>query len=485
MAFSRETIINATLWKLLERFTTQIVSFIITILLARLLLPEEYGIIAILTIFISIANVIIDGGLNTALIQKKNANNIDFSTILFTSLTLASVLYLILFVSAPYIASFYSNDILTPVLRVLSINLIFNSFNSIQRAYVSKYMLFGKLFYSSFFSVLISGITGICLAHLGWGVWALVVQQLLSQILTCIIMWYTIKWRPLLVFSYESFHGLFNYGWKIFFTNLVITFYENLRSLVIGKLYAPSALAYYDRGRQFPDLVMININTSLQTVLLPAYAEVQDNKDRLKNMMRRSLKISGFCVFPILTLVFVCAQPLILVLLTDKWIQAIPFVQIFCVAQLLMPIQSSNIAAIKAMGHSDIILKLELQKKILETVIMIISFAINLYAIAYGIVVYNLICIFINLRPNKRLLNYSVCSQLRDSAPPLFLSMIMGGLVFCLQFLQLPMLILLIMQIILGIIIYLFLCYITKEESFNYFAVFVKSKMGKGKIIRN
>lgn len=476
MAFSRETIINATFWKLLERFSTQIASFIITIILARILMPEEYGIIAMLTIFINIANVIIDGGLNTALIQKKDADNVDFSTILIASLAVATLLYVILFFSAPYISSFYSVNILTPVLRVLSLNLIINSFNSIQRAYVSKYMLFGKLFYSSFFSVLLSGVISIYLAYSGWGVWALVAQQLLLQILISIIMWFTIKWRPIFVFSGDSFKGLFNYGWKILVTNLIISFYENARSLVIGKIYKPSALAYYDRGRQFPDLIMININTSLQTVLLPAFAEVQDDKIRLKEMMRRSLKLSCYCIFPFLTLMFVCAKPMVLVLLTSKWLMAVPFIQIFCVAQMLMPIQSSNIAAIKAMGYSGVILKLELLKKVLEAVIMVVSFMIGLYAIAYGVVLYNFLCIFINLSPNKKLLNYDVREQLGDALPPFVLSIVMGGLIYGYSYCKLSMLALLIVQCISGVIIYIVLSYVTKDESFLYLLDVVRHK---------
>lgn len=476
MAFSRETIISATIWKLLERFSTQITSFVITILLARILMPEEYGIIAMLTIFINIANVIIDGGLNTALIQKKNADNIDFSTILIVSLAVAMFLYFILFFCAPYISSFYSIEILTPVLRILGINIIINSFNSIQRAYVSKYMLFGKLFYSSFFSVVLSGVISIYLAYSGWSVWALVVQQLLLQAFTSIIMWFTIKWRPIFTFSIERFRGLFNYGWKIFITNLIITFYENIRSLVIGKLYAPSSLAYYDRGRQFPDLIMININTSLQTVLLPAFAEVQDDKQRVKEIMRRSLKLSCFCIFPFLTLMFVCAKQIVLVLLTSKWLMAVPFIQIFCVAQFFMPIQSSNIVAIKAMGYSDIILKLELIKKFLEAIIMVVSFTIGLYAIAYGVVIYNFLCIFINLRPNKKILNYGVYEQLADACSPFVISIIMGLIVFGVSFINLPEVIVLILQCAIGAFVYILLSYITKDESFLYFLELFKNR---------
>lgn len=468
MVYSRNTLIRSTIWKLFERFSSQVVSFIVSIILSRILMPEEYGVIAILLIFIYLANVIIDGGLNTALIQKKNTDNIDFSTILYVSLILATILYLILFFLSPIIANFYENSRLVLLLRVLSINLFFNSFNAVQRAYVSKNMMFSKLFYSSFGAVILSGVCGIILAYKGCGAWSLVGQQLVSQIVTCLIMWYTIKWRPIAVFSFERFKGLFNYGWKIFVTNFVIAIYENIRGLIIGKMYSPISLAYFERGKSLPSLFMDNINVSIRTVLFPALSSEQDNKLRIKQMMRRSMNLNCYITFPLLIGLFVVADSFVAVLLTEKWMSAVPFIRIFCIALMLLPLQNSNIEAIKALGYSGIILKLELIKKILEAVILVISFTINVYAVAWGIVVYNVICIFINLYPNRKLLNCNIFEQFIDILPIFITSVLMGGVTWSVYWYGLSDLSTLIIQVCIGFTSYILFSKLFKIDSFIY-----------------
>ena len=296
----KQKIVHSFFWKLLERFGSQAISMFVTILLARILLPSEYGIIAILVVFIDLANVIIDGGLNTALIQKRNADNVDFSTILYVSIGLALIIYILLFLGAPWIAQFYDNSLLSPVLRVLGINLFFNSFNAIQRAYISKYMLFKKLFYCTLGSTLLSGVVGLAMAYQGYGVWSLVGQQVVNQFATTLIMWFTIKWRPIPVFSFLRFKRLFDFGWKIFLANLIIVVYEDVRSLIIGKVYQPVTLAFFDRGKQLPGLMMTNVNISLQTILLPAFANIQDDPQRVKQMTKRSIELTNFVIMPLL-----------------------------------------------------------------------------------------------------------------------------------------------------------------------------------------
>lgn len=468
-------IINSFIWKLLERFSSQAISLLVTILLARILLPIEFGIIAIIVVFIELANVIIDGGLCTALIQKKGADDIDFSTIMYFSLVLAGVLYLLLYILAPTIAYFYDNTLLTPVLRILSINLFLNSFNAIQRAYISKHMLFDKLFYCSLVAIVVSGTTGIVMAYSGYGVWALVAQQITNQFVLSVIMWFTIKWRPLFVFSKERFKTLFDYGWKIFLSNLIIALYENVRSLIIGKMYHPSALAFFDRGKQFPNLIMTNINISLQTVLLPAFAEIQEQKELVKQMMKKSIELTNFCTLPLLVGLAVAAKPLVILLLTDKWIEAVPFIQIFSIAFMMMPIQSSNMSAIKALGYSNITLKIEIIKKVIETIILVISFFISVYAVAWGIVLYNFICIIINLYPCKKILNYNLYEQFRDVIPYLLSSLAMGFALYILTFFDFSNGLLLALQIVLGLFIYIILNAVFKTNSF----MFVKNMIAK------
>ena len=477
----KSKIIGSFVWKLLERFLSQAISLIVTIVLARILLPEEFGIIAILLVFIELANVIIDGGLCTALIQKKDADDIDFSTITYFSFALAVFLYVVLFCLVPFIAHFYDNDLLTPVLRVLGLNLLFNSFNAVQRAYISKHMLFNKLFYCNLGATILSGATGIIMAYKGLGVWALVGQQVTAQIMLTIIMWFTIKWRPLYTFSYERFCSLFNYGWKIFISNMIIAIYENLRSLIIGRVYQPATLAYFDRGKQFPNLIMSNVNTSLQTILLPAFADIQNERERVKLLMKRSIELTNFAILPLLTGLLVMAEPLVRQILTDKWLEAVPFIQIFCVAFMTMPIQSSNMSAIKALGYSDITLKLEIIKKILETIILIVSFCINIYAVAWGIVVYNFICIAINLYPCKKVLNYGIIEQIRDTVPYALISAIMGISIYGLSLLECPIGWLLTVQIVLGLIIYISLNALVKTHCYIYIKSVISEKFHQTK----
>lgn len=476
MEISRSLVIRSLLWKFFERLGTQVIGFVITIVLARLLMPEQYGSIALIMIFINVCNVIIEGGLNTALIQKKNADDIDFSTIFYSSLLISLLLYCILFLLAPNIASFYNAPILTDVIRVLGISLIFYAINSIQRAYVSKRMLFSKLFYSSFSSVLLSGTIGIILAYKGFGIWALVVQNLSLSIITCLVMWFTIKWRPLLVFSTARFKELFDFGWKIFMANFITIIFTETRKLFIGKLYSPSNLAYYEKGEQFPSLIMNNIFTSIQSILLPTFSEYQDDKFRIKTMMRRSTKMSCFVIYPLMVGMIVAAKPLILTLLGERWVGAVPFIQIMCVANFFRPITISNWEAIKALGYSGITLKLEFLKKVVDIAILLISIKFGVFAIAWGVVLYNIICVFINLAPNVKLLNYRIKEQLLDASPTLLIAMLMGGVIYLVGLLNMSNISILLLQVIVGIFIYILLCQIFKEESYMYILGILKRK---------
>lgn len=479
MSYSKTTIISSFLWKLIERSSVQIISFIVSVVLARILMPSDYGVVAIVLVFVNIANVIIEGGLSQALIQTKHASEKDFSTIFLVSIALSVVLYGLIFLFAPLLAEIYNNEQLTDVLRVLAITLPFFAVNSIQRSYLSRNMQFKKLFKSSIIAVLFSGATGIYLAKSGYGVWALVFCNLINIIMTVIIMLFTVDWKPKFIFSKESFVRLFDFGWKIFLSNLLISLFVNIRSLIIGWKYKPAMLAFFDRGKQFPTLIMDNINVSLQSVLFPALSSEQDNKENVKSMVRRSIKTSSLVIFPLMTGMIVVAKPLIIFLLTDKWLEAVPFLQIFCIAFIMMPMQIANMEAIKSLGHSDITLKLEIIKKVLECTILIVSLMINVYAIAAGTVIYNFICIFINLYPNKKLLNYGFVEQIKDITPNLLISTIMAICVYAIQYIQISNLAILMIQIILGISMYVLLCTIFKIESFYYILNIIKNRKKK------
>ncbi|WP_288222139.1 lipopolysaccharide biosynthesis protein [uncultured Clostridium sp.] len=475
----KSTVIKSLIWKVMERTGVQGIQFIIQIVLARILSPNDYGIISLITIFIALANVFIQSGFNTALIQKKNVKEEDFSSVFYLSLTIAIIIYIILFLSAESIAKFYGIAELKSVLRVLSITLFFGAFNSIQNAVISRKMQFRKLFISSTFSILISGIIGIILAYSGWGVWSLVIQQIVNQVSITIILWFTLKWRPTLTFSVKRLGKLFSYGWKLLISSLIDTLYMNLRSLVVGKVYTSQMLAYYNRGEQFPQLIVSNINGSIQAVMLPTLSSEQDDKKRVKELVRRSIVTSSFLLFPIMIGLAVVAEPLIKILLTDKWLSCVPFMQVFCLTYMLWPIHTANLQAINALGRSDIFLKMEILKKIVGIFILVISMFYGVYAIALGGLISGIISSIINAYPNSKLLEYSYKEQIKDIIPSLTLSIIMGGIVYMILLLNITPYLTLLLQIIIGAIIYLGLSKIFKVESYEYIIYTVKELIKK------
>lgn len=452
----------------MERGGTQGIQFIVQIVLARLLAPEQFGTIAIVMVFINLAQVFVQSGFNTALIQKKDADELDFSSVFYLSMFVAALLYILIYLTAPFISAFYRDQILIPVLRVLGFTLFFGAFNSIQNAYVSRNMMFKKLFYSSVGAILISGIVGVIAAYMGLGVWALVIQQLINQASITIIMWFTVEWRPRLILSFKRVRVLFSFGWKLLASALLNTLYLDLRTLIIGRIYSSSTLAYYNRGQQFPKAIVSNINGSIQSVMLPTLSAHQDNKKRVKEMMRRSIITSSFLIFPMMIGMAVVAEPLVKIVLTDKWLPSVPFLQIYCIVYALMPIQTTNLQAINAMGRSDIFLKLEIIKKIVSLTILAVTINFGVIAIAIGGVFSSIISTFINAYPNKQLLDYSYKEQLIDVLPSLLISIIMGLIVYSFNYLNLVTWKLLILQVGSGVLIYIALARLFKIESFSY-----------------
>jgi teichuronic acid exporter len=468
---NKSKIISSLFWKLMERGGTQGIQFIVQIILARLLLPEDYGIIALVVIFTSIAGVFVQSGLNTALIQKKDADQVDFSSVFYLSLLIAFLIYIILFFAAPFIASFYEEPRITSVFRVLSIILFFGAFNSIQNAVIARNLQFKKLFFSSTGAILISGTVGIYMAYTGFGVWALVGQQLTNQLFITLILWFTVKWRPQLLFSLVKVKGLFSFGWKLLMSALIDTVYRDLRSLIIGKMYNPAMLGFYNRGQQFPQLLITNINGSIQSVMLPVLSSQQDNRPRVKDIMRRAIVTSSFIIYPMMVGLAVTAEPLVKILLTDKWLPCVPFLQIFCASYALWPIHTANLQAINALGRSDIFLKLEIIKKMVGLSILGVTVFYGVYAIALGQVIGGIISTFINAYPNKKLLNYSYIEQWKDIMPSLLLSLVMGAVVYSLKWLGLSVFLTLIIQVCAGFILYMGMAWIFKLECFSYLVI--------------
>ncbi len=467
-------IITSLIWKFMELGGTQGMQLIVQIVLARLLAPEQFGTIALVTVFISIARVFIQSGFNTALIQKRDPDEVDFSSVFYISLSLAGILYMIIYFTAPLISIFYRDPILTSVLRVLSLTLFFGAFNSIQNAYIAKKMMFKKLFISSLGAILISGIIGIIAAFNELGIWALVIQQLVNQISITIILLAIVSWRPKLVFSIKRVKLLFSFGWKLLASTLLETIYREIRTLIIGRAYSSAMLGLYNRGEQFPKVIVANINGSIQSVMLPTLSACQDDKEKVKRMVRRSIVSSSFLIFPMMVGMAAVAEPLVKIVLTDKWLPAVPFLQIFSISYALMPIHTANLQSLNAMGRSDIFLKLEIIKKVIGIFILFISMHFGIYAIAFGMLISGLISSFINAYPNKKLLNYGYFEQIRDIMPSLSISIVMGIAVYTLNSLDIIAWKMLIFQVITGVIVYVSLATAFRNESLNYFITTIK-----------
>ena len=465
---NKRIVISSLIWKLMERIGSQGIQFIVQIILARLLLPEDFGLIAIVIVFTTFAQVFIQKGFNTALIQKKDADDLDFSSIFFLSIIISILIYFILFFTAPYIANFYGISKLTSLIRVLSIILLFGSIYSVQMAYVARYMLFKVLFRSSVVSILVSGTIGILLAYLDFGVWALVIQQIINQLIITVILWFTIDWRPSFIFSLKRTKELFSFGWKLLVSSLLNTLYLDIRTLIIGRIYTPSLLGIYNRGEQFPKIIVTNVDGSIQSVMLPTLSSHQDDVIKMKTIVRRAIKSSTFLIMPAMVLLFIVSEPLIIIVLTDKWLASAPFLQLFAIAYAFIPISTTNAQAINALGKSDIFLKLEIVKKIIGLTLLGISIQFGIFWIAFSMVLTNILSTAINAYPNKHLLNYGYLSQLIDILPIILVSATTGMMIFPLRYIIFHPFYLLISQTMLGIIIYLLSSKLFRLDGYTY-----------------
>lgn len=472
-------VVNNFLWRFLERCGAQGVTFIVSIVLARLLDPTVYGTVALVTVFTTIMQVFVDSGMGNALIQKKNADDLDFSSVFYFNIVICAIMYIIMFFSAPFIADFYNKPELVSIVRVLSLILIISGVKNVQQAYVSRNMLFKKFFFSTLGGTVGAAIIGIAMAYMGYGVWALVAQMLFNAIVDTCILWITVKWRPKKMFSLQRLKGLFSYGWKLLASSLLDTVYNDLRQLIIGKMYSSDDLAFYNQGKKFPNLIVTNINTSIDSVLLPTMSKEQDNSERVKQMTRRAIKTSTYLMMPIMIGFAVCAEPLVSLILTDKWLPCVPFLRIFCITYAFYPIHTANLNAVKAMGRSDLFLKLEIIKKIVGLISILITMWFGVMAMAYSLLVTSVLSQIINSWPNKKLLNYSYVDQLKDIFPQIGLTLIMAAIVYCVEFIGLGNIPTLIIQILIGIVIYVTGSKLFHIDSFEYILSTLKGMTGR------
>lgn len=471
--------VSGLIWKFAERIGAQLVTAIISIVLARILLPEDYGVVSIVTILITICNVFVSNGFGNSLIQKKDVDEVDFSSVFYASLVLALGIYAILFFSAPYIARFYENDLLSPVLRVMGLRLPIAAINSVQQAYVSREMSFRKFFFATLVGSVISGAVGLWMAYSGYGVWALVGQYLTNVLLSTVMLWITVKWRPKLVFSFKKLKTLLAYGWKLLVSGLLDTVYNELRSLVIGKKYSSADLAYYDKGKQFPSLIAVNVNASFNSVLFSAMSKVQDDRAKVKQVTRKSIRLSSYILMPCMVGLACVAEPFVRVILTDKWLAAVPYLQIMCFVYAFYPIHTANLTAISAIGRSDLFLILEIIKKVVGIVSLLISMWFGVIWIVVTMMLTTIISSFVNAFPNKKLLGYGYLEQIKDLLPAIGLSVLMGVPVYLMNFIPMNVYALLCLQVLVGVVIYLVVSIVFKSESFGFILGYVKKVLKK------
>ena len=456
------------IWRFAERCGAQLVTFIVSIVLARILMPDDYGTVALVTVFTTIMQVFVDSGLSTALIQKKDADDLDFSSVFYFNFVVCIILYLMMFLAAPVIASFYEMPELTPIVRVISLTIVISGIKGVQQSYVSRNMLFKRFFYATLGGTIFSALLGIAMAYLEFGVWAIVAQHLSNTAIDTLILWITVKWRPKLMFSWERLKGLLGFGWKMLCSALLDTGYNNLRNLLIGKIYSSSDLAFYNQGDKFPKLIATNINTSIDSVLLPAMSNEQDSRDKVKSMTRRSIMVSCYIMAPLMIGLSCCASNLVTIMLTEKWLPCVFFLQIFCITYMFYPIHTANLNAIKAMGRSDLFLKLEIWKKVIGMILLLSTMFISVEAMAYSLLISTLTSMIINSWPNKKLLNYSFLEQMKDILPSIFLAVGMGVAVYFIGFLPVPTLPLLIIQVVCGGVIYIVGSAVIRLEPYVY-----------------
>lgn len=464
-----QTIIPNLLWKFAERILAQGVSFIVSVVLARLLLPEDYGILAIVFVLIAFADVFIVSGFSTALIQKKDADEIDFSTNFYCSAIVSVALYGIVFFCAPVISRFYDLPLLIPVIRVMGIKILIGSYNSIQHAYVSRHMEFRKFFFSTLIGTIISGVLGIIAAWKGLGPWALVIQYLSNTMIDLIVLSFTVKWRPTLSFSWTSAKSMMRYGWKVFAADFSGVFFEQLRTIIIGKKYTTSDLAYYDRGRHISSLISDNVNASVLAVMFPAFSNANGNEGMVKEMLRKSVRMLAFVLLPIGFGLSASSENIIRVIYTDKWIDSLVIMQVLSISSVIGIFGINSLQAMKAIGRSDVVLKLELVKKPIYLVLLLIGVKINVEWIAITMLIYTIYSTVINVIPLKKLVGYSFGEQISDTILSFILSGMVYVAVYFMNHLPWNRIVCLCLQVVIGVVVYFLTSYIVNRKSYTEF----------------
>jgi len=446
---------SGIIWSSIDRFSAQGIQFIIGLIIARILSPSDYGLIGMIAVFTGLAANFVDSGFSNALIRNNKRSEADYNTMFYFNLAVALLFYFILFFSAPFISRFYNQPELIPIIKVISLNLIINAFTLVQRTRFSAAVNFKSQALVSIVSVVVGGSIGIFLAYNGYGVWSLVGQMLSLNITTSFIFWLVGKWKPKFIFSFQSLKEMFGYGSKLLGAGIIDTLYNNLYYLTIGKFFNTNSLGYYTRARGFADFPSTNLTGIFQRVTFPVLSEIQDDEYRLKDAYKRILRMAAFVIFPLMLILAIVAKPMILLLLTDKWADAIILLQILCLAQMWYPIHAINLNMLYVKGRSDLFLKLEIIKKVLLTIVLAATIPFGVIAIAMGQVLFSLLALVINTYYSGKLIGYNVLSQLSDLFGIFLITIISAAAAFLIMFVTGN----LVLQIIISILTYILIYY--------------------------
>jgi teichuronic acid exporter len=474
----RDKVISGVIWSAIERISVQVVRFGITIILARLLSPGDYGLLGMLAIFIALSNVFIDSGLGQALIQKKDADNIDYSTIFYYNIALAILFYIILFFSAPYIAEFYKQPLLKDLSRVVFLNLIFSSLSLIQNTIVSKEMNFKVYTKVSIISYIASGSISIGMAYRGYGVWSLVFQTLCNSLFQTILLWIFNTWRPLFIFSIKSFKKLFAKSSSLLATGIVSQIFDNIYYVIIGKFYSNINLGFYTQAKRLQEMPLMTLNGVIQAVTFPALVQIQDDNERLKMNYSKIIQIFMFINVPLMAGLMVCARPLVISVLTAKWLPILPYLYLFCITGIFFPFGLINGNTMKVKGRFKLMFQVDLIKKAVLIILLLISFSFGLYAIVLGQAVYIIFGIIINIYFGSRLISFSFSEQIKSVLPYLLVCVIsIIPALFLLLLTQWNPLIILISQIITISGLYLLFSKLFNLYAYNEIVHIIRDKL--------
>lgn len=482
----KSNVFSNFLWKFAERLGSQLVTFTVSLVLAWFIDPDSYSVITIVTIIITLCNLFVTSGFGNSLVQKKDADNVDFSTVLWFSLAGAGVVYGLLFIAAPFCETFFSIPLLCPVVRIMGLRLFISAFNSVQEAYVARTMQFRRFFFSTLGGTVVSGAVGILMAMRGFGVWSVVTQYLVMSAVSTLVLWFTVDWRPETRFSFSRLKGLLSFGWKVLASGMLDEIYNNMRFFIVGKICPGDRVSVYNNGQRIPNLIVDNVNSSLYSVLFPAFSRSQHDIEKVREMTRRSIRTCLYVMMPLMVGIAVCAEPIVMLILPESWHGCIPFIRISAIMYSVVPLQTANMQSVKAIGRSDVTLVLEVIKKALGFsflfVIVAVKDSISDVTMAIALVTMGASFLFalINTVPNKLYLGYRFRDQIADVLPVTLICALMGGAAWAVGLLPIPTVLSLVLQVTVGIAVYLFLSVITKNDSFRFLLDFLKGLKSRG-----